>query len=111
MTIPTSVTWDWNGSVYVLRYAYQDVSGWHIRTVDSGSYLGQFHSLALDGGDYPHISYYDETNNALKYAYQDASGWHIQIVDSAGRLGGPPRWPWTRTAIHASATGTMPPPT
>ena len=39
------------------------------------------------GGDYPHISYYDETNADLKYAYRDASGWHIQTVDSEGSVG------------------------
>ncbi|MCD6119511.1 hypothetical protein J7K50_06685 [bacterium] len=42
---------------------------WHIETVDSDGNVGKYTSIALDSGGYPHISYWDETNNALKYAY------------------------------------------
>jgi regulation of enolase protein 1 (concanavalin A-like superfamily) len=68
-----------------LKYAYQDASGWHIETVDSEG--GGSTSLALDGDGYPHISYYDTSNEDLKYAYQDASGWRIETVDSEGNVG------------------------
>ena len=72
---------------YALKYAHQDASGWHIETVDSVGITGYYTSLALDESGYPHISYYDDTNDDLKYAYQDASGWHIETVDSAGYVG------------------------
>ena len=52
-----------------LQYAYQNASGWHIKTVDSEGDVGEYSSLALDGSGYPHISYRDESNRDLKYAY------------------------------------------
>jgi hypothetical protein len=74
-----------------LQYAYQDVSGWHKEIVEepefSGRYPGMYTSLALDGDDYPHISYFHNSDMELKYAYQDASGWHTETVDSTGWVG------------------------
>jgi len=49
--------------------------------VDSEGNVGEDTSLALDGDGYPHISYYDRSNDLLKYACQDTSGWHMEIVD------------------------------
>jgi hypothetical protein len=60
---------------------------WHIEAVDTLGDVGRDTSLRLDGSEWPHISYYDETNGDLKYAYLDASGWQMEVVDSAGNAG------------------------
>jgi hypothetical protein len=65
-----------------LKYAYQDSSGWHIETIDTGGDVGRHNSLALDTNGFPHISYADLSNELVKYAFKDGSGWHIESVDS-----------------------------
>ena len=71
-----------------LKYAYKDASGWHIETIDTSlSYWGVGtwkEGLALDADDYPHIVYYDKTNDDLRYAYKDGSGWHTEVIDANG---------------------------
>ena len=61
--------------------------GWYIETVDSIGGVGTWCSIALDGNNYPHISYYDETNDDLKYARWNGTAWNTQTVDSAGDVG------------------------
>ncbi|MBP1703897.1 MAG: hypothetical protein H6Q38_3004, partial [Chloroflexi bacterium] len=51
-----------------LKYAYQDVSGWHIQTVDSKGEVGEYTSLALDAQGHPNISYYNRSTGDLMYA-------------------------------------------
>ncbi len=73
-----------------LRYAHEDASGWHTRTLMTVTDL--FHnrinhsSLALDQNGYPYISYhystaYADDYNYLYLVYQDTNGWHTQEVD------------------------------
>ena len=57
---------------------------WVFEVVDSTGIVGGYSSLELDAAGYPHVSYYDSTNDDLKYAYQDAGGWHIETVDTQG---------------------------
>jgi hypothetical protein len=66
-----------------LYYAWHDGTTWHLETVDDAPGVGAYASLALDGGGYPHISYFDDDNDDLKYAYRDDSGWHKAKVDDA----------------------------
>jgi hypothetical protein len=53
---------------YNLAIQHWDGSSWHLETVDSDGNVGAYPSMALDVSDRPHISYYDDTHEALKYA-------------------------------------------
>jgi len=61
---------------------------WVIQTVDSAGNVGWYTSLAVDNAGYPHISYYDFTNDNLKYARWTGSAWSIQTVDNSGDVSG-----------------------
>ena len=50
---------------------------WTIETVDSTGNVGWDTSIALDTSNYPHISYFDDTNDDLKYAHMISSGWNF----------------------------------
>ncbi|OQX86797.1 MAG: hypothetical protein B6D55_05195, partial [Candidatus Omnitrophica bacterium 4484_70.2] len=39
-------------------------------------------SLRLDANDYPHIAYFDYTNQSLKIAVYNGTDWEYQFVDS-----------------------------
>jgi hypothetical protein len=60
---------------------------WHIESVDTAGDVGYDTSIALDSSDYPHISYFDNTNRDLKYAYSTGSAWSIISVDTTGDVG------------------------
>jgi hypothetical protein len=67
-----------------LKYAYEDVSGWHIEVVAEVSCT--YTSIALDTGGNPHIAYFSEAVG-LNYAYRDLSIWHTQTVDNGADIG------------------------
>jgi len=69
-----------------LKYAVWNGLEWDSQTVDSSSdwQIGWYSSLALDANDYPHIGYFDTTNDDLKYAYMGAE---LEIGDITGGLG------------------------
>ncbi len=49
---------------------------WFITTVDYGTDVGRFASLALDSSGNPRIAYYDAANGALKFAYSMDGGYN-----------------------------------
>lgn len=69
-----------------LKYATLGVA-FETEFVDSRGNIGLYTSIALDSNDYPHISYYDETDGDLRYVRWTGSGWLISIVDRAGDVG------------------------
>jgi uncharacterized repeat protein (TIGR01451 family) len=93
------LTSDLYGNEPDLQYAHWTGSAWDIQNVDSEGHLGPSSSLALDADGRPHISYPDQSNNALKYARWTGSAWEIQTVDNS--LG----WMCTRTSLALDAAG------
>ncbi|MBA3065311.1 carboxypeptidase regulatory-like domain-containing protein [bacterium] len=71
----------------ILEYAKWNGSSWQIETVDSIGDVGYYTSIDLDSNGYPHISYFDDTNDDLKYAKYNGTSWDIETVDSAGSMG------------------------
>ncbi len=81
-----------NYTVFPLRY--RKSSRWKITTVDSGN-VGYYSSIAVDGQNRPHISYYDGARGNLKYAYFNGTNWVIQDIDTLGNVGN-----WTSIAVN-----------
>lgn len=69
-----------------LYYARFDGAAWRLEIVDPAVNLTGA-SLALDGDNHPHISYYDWFYDDLKYAYWTGSGWQIETIDTDGDVG------------------------
>jgi uncharacterized repeat protein (TIGR01451 family) len=75
---------DYDYTKSALKYARWTGSGWDIQTLERVGGEGCHTSLALDGDDYPRISYHDSKEDSLKYAYWNGSTWYIETVDSGG---------------------------
>ncbi|RLC65785.1 MAG: hypothetical protein DRI48_06205 [Chloroflexi bacterium] len=67
-----------------LYHAWHDGAGWRVEVVDPGFQMGAWAAIALDGDDYPHISYYNYDTGDLKYAHWDGSDWISETVDVEG---------------------------
>ena len=72
-----------------LRYASWTGSRWEIQTVDNSAWIEWYISLALDGSDAPHISYFavGAQTSQLRYAEWAGGAWRRQVVDEAVWLG------------------------
>ncbi len=67
---------------YDLKYAWHDGTDWHVETVLSDNWVGEYCSLALDAAGRPHISAYDNGN--LVYGWHDGANFHFETVDTKG---------------------------
>jgi hypothetical protein len=64
------------------------ITKWKNLTLDSEGMVGRYSSIAADGENGLHISYFDNTNYDLKYVYKPSGGsWAIRTVDSEGMVG------------------------
>jgi hypothetical protein len=68
-----------------LRYAYWSEGQWEIEIVDPEEGSGWWVSLALDGNEYPHISYFWDIYGSkgytdLRYAHWTGSEWQTETV-------------------------------
>ena len=73
-----------------LKFAFRDIAGWHVETVDTGGDggdVGGVTALAVDPGGHAHVIYLDATNRTLKYAYRDEAGWQIEQFGNASQFG------------------------
>jgi hypothetical protein len=72
-------------SRYRLKFAYDTGKGWCVRTVDTiddaRSPWESRTALALDGGDRPHIAYYDWVAEKVMYATWEEADWRVTTVD------------------------------
>ena len=55
---------------------------WEIQVVDSVGHVGRGSSLQFDSLDRPHISYRDDSNDAVKYCSWSGTEWYMEIVDA-----------------------------
>lgn len=53
---------------------------WSILRLDGTGDVGQHTSLAIDTGQYAHVTYDDTTNGTIKYARQGATGWLTETI-------------------------------
>ncbi len=58
-----------------------------IQVIDSLGHVGRSCSIALDSHDQVHVSFYDDTNDALRYANNLGGPWATWTIDSGGNVG------------------------
>ena len=73
------ISYQYNGD---LKYAYKMDDAWQEELPDTRGEVGDFSAIALDTQEYPRISYFDATNQAVKHAQWNGSSWLVTVVDS-----------------------------
>jgi hypothetical protein len=91
-----------------LRFATKDAGAWLVLTLDEGGDVGANASLALDPGEFAHITYDDRTNHTVKYMGAGPAGWVTETIgsgeasDLAVDIGGNPH-----VSFHDPASGAL----
>jgi hypothetical protein len=70
-----------------VRYAFWDGNQWQRQTIHPNAEPRGFFSLALDGQDRPHITFYHSLQQRLDYARWDGAQWQLAIVDASADVG------------------------
>ncbi|MFX1263018.1 MAG: PKD domain-containing protein [Promethearchaeota archaeon] len=70
------------GTNYDLKYAIWSGNQWNSEIADAGQgKVGKYSSIAIDGNDERHISYYDEGYGDLRYAFSSNDNWEVSVVE------------------------------
>lgn len=104
--LDTSIAVDSNGKIHIsyfdawanfangtetadLNYATNASGSWVVTTIDSNGRVGEHSSIAIDGNDKVHISYYDAAtaNQDLKYANNTSGSWVVETIDTESGAG------------------------
>ena len=56
---------------------------WNIQTVDNSGDTGKWSDIAYDSQGYPHIVYYNDTDDYLLYATWTGEGWFIEAIPTS----------------------------
>ncbi|MDZ7814903.1 MAG: CFI-box-CTERM domain-containing protein [Planctomycetota bacterium] len=72
------------GDINRLMYAVQGGDNFFVETIEEGEGTGYFPSIALLEGDFPLVTFNDQTAHALRYAFFDGNEWHLYTLDDNG---------------------------
>jgi len=70
-----------------LRYTLRTGGGWEREWVDQGN-VGSYSDMIVDFNGIPHITYVDDTLQALRIASRYDEDWHISTIDDIGAVAG-----------------------
>ena len=72
----------------LLSFSTLTFAQWNIQTVDNSNDVGKWSDIAYDSHGYPHIVYFDDTNNDLMYTHWTGDAWKFEeIHDNMGDYG------------------------
>ncbi len=70
--------------ITVVSFFSLSFAQWNIQTVDNSGDVGKWSDIAYDSQGYPHIVYFDETDDDIMYAWWDGTAWHYEEISPDG---------------------------